>query len=231
MAAAYARYAIDTPIVPLRSPMSRKNVLLVYAHPESRSLNGAIKDLTISTLKAAGHDVVVSDLYAMHWKAVADAGDFTDEAAGDRFYYARSSARGYKAGTQTKDIEIEQKKLVAADGVILQFPLWWFSMPAILKGWIDRVFAYGLAYGIGYEGGRYGTRYGEGSFVGKRALICITAGGQASHFSDRGVNGAIDRDQRIRPITQLVAQKDIRGHQARVVHLERRRRNFFACFI
>jgi NAD(P)H dehydrogenase (quinone) len=172
--------------------MPSKNILLVLAHSEPRSLNGALKDLAITTLTAAGHTVTVSDLYAMKWKAVADAGDFTDEPAGDRFYYARSSARGYKGGTQTADIVAEQKKLIAADAVILQFPLWWFSMPAIMKGWIDRVFAYGLAYGIGYEGGRYGTRYGEGSFVGKRALIVTTTGGQATHFTDRGVNGGIE---------------------------------------
>jgi len=62
-----------------------------------------------------------------------------------------------------------------ADAVILQFPLWWFGMPAILKGWIDRVFAYGLAYGFKGAGNRY--RYGDGGFKGKRALLCVTVGG------------------------------------------------------
>ncbi len=51
------------------------NVLIVYAHPEPRSLNGALKDFAVARLEAAGHAVQVSDLYAMGWKAVLDAGD------------------------------------------------------------------------------------------------------------------------------------------------------------
>ncbi|WP_304503179.1 NAD(P)H-dependent oxidoreductase [Alicyclobacillus sp. SO9] len=64
--------------------------------------------------------------------------------------------------------------MVAADALILQFPLWWFGMPAILKGWIDRVFAYGLAYGYRGEGNRY--RYGDGGLSGKRAILSVTVG-------------------------------------------------------
>ncbi len=54
----------------------------------------------------------------------------------------------FERGGKPRDIDAEQRKLVAADAVIFQFPLWWLGMPAILKGWIDRVFAYGLAYGF-----------------------------------------------------------------------------------
>ncbi|MBZ7490901.1 NAD(P)H-dependent oxidoreductase, partial [Klebsiella michiganensis] len=50
-------------------------ILLVYAHPEPRSLNGALKDFTVQHLQNAGHDVQVSDLYAMRWKAGLDADD------------------------------------------------------------------------------------------------------------------------------------------------------------
>jgi NAD(P)H dehydrogenase (quinone) len=66
-------------------------------------------------------------------------------------------------------------------------------MPAILKGWIDRVFSYGLAYGVGeHSDRRWGDRYGEGSFLGKRAMLVVTAGGWAEHYSARGVNGPIE---------------------------------------
>jgi NAD(P)H dehydrogenase (quinone) len=80
-----------------------------------------------------------------------------------------------------------------ADAVILQFPLWWFSMPAILKGWVERVFAYGFGYGVGeHSDQRWGDRYGEGTMVGKRAMLIVTAGGWESHYGPRGVNGPID---------------------------------------
>lgn len=49
---------------------------IVYAHPEPKSLNGSLKDLAVSTLESAGHEVRVSDLYAMNWKAVVDATDY-----------------------------------------------------------------------------------------------------------------------------------------------------------
>ncbi|CAG8998629.1 MAG: Glutathione-regulated potassium-efflux system ancillary protein KefF [Candidatus Celerinatantimonas neptuna] len=68
-----------------------------------------------------------------------------------------------------------------------------FSMPAILKGWIDRVYAYGFAYDVGeYTDKRWSDRYGEGIFAGKKAMLVVSTGGQASNFSPRGVHGPID---------------------------------------
>ncbi|WP_020177663.1 NAD(P)H-dependent oxidoreductase [Methylopila sp. M107] len=169
------------------------NVLIIYAHPEPQSLNGSLKVVALETLAGAGHDVRVSDLYAMRWKAVADAGDFPDRADPERLRYAGESRRAFLDGTQGADVVAEQEKLIWADAVIFQFPLWWFSAPAILKGWIERVYAYGFAYGVGrHEGERWGDRYGEGSLLGRRALLSITVGGRAPHYSDRGVNGALD---------------------------------------
>jgi len=55
----------------------------------------------------------------------------------------------FESGTQSADIAAEQAKLLWTDAVILQFPMWWFSMPAILSGWVEWVYAYGFAYGIG----------------------------------------------------------------------------------
>jgi NAD(P)H dehydrogenase (quinone) len=71
--------------------------------------------------------------------------------------------------------------------------MWWFGMPAILKGWVDRVFAYGFAYGVGAHGGeRWGDRYGEGTLSGRRAMLSVTIGGRAPHYGERGVNGRLD---------------------------------------
>lgn len=169
------------------------NVFVIHAHPEPRSLNGALTRLAVDHLTALGHTVQLSDLYAMRWKAVADANDFRDRETPDRLFYGRESKHAYFGGTQSADVAAEQQKLLWADAVILQFPLWWYSMPAILKGWFERVYAYGFAYGVGEHGGeRWGDRFGEGTLLGRRALVSTTVGGREPHYSRRGVNGALE---------------------------------------
>jgi len=169
------------------------NVLIVYAHPEPRSLNGSIKNFMIRRLEDAGHTVQVSDLYAMRWKPALDEQDNRSRTPGARFDPSVDSQQAYENGTQSLDIEQEQNKLLWADTVILQFPLWWYSMPAILKGWVDRVYAYGFAYGVGeHSDTHWGDRFGEGMLAGKRAMLVVTTGGWSSHYSPRGINGPID---------------------------------------
>lgn len=169
------------------------NVLLVYAHPEPRSLNGSLKDFSVKRLEDAGHVVQVSDLYAMKWKASLDAHDSARRQSDMPFDPSLDSKHAFENSLQTKDIALEQDKLVWADAVILQFPLWWFSMPAILKGWVERVYAYGFAYGVGeHSDARWGDRYGEGTMAGKRAMLVVTMGGWESHYGPRGINGPID---------------------------------------
>jgi NAD(P)H dehydrogenase (quinone) len=168
-------------------------VLLVFAHPEPRSLGGALRDVAIEELKAQGHEVQVSDLYADGWKSEIDRADFPALAPDARLKPAAASRDGFAAGTLTDDVKAEQEKLLWADVLILQFPLWWFSMPAILKGWVDRVYAYGFAYGVGeHSDKRWGDRYGEGVLAGKRAMLIVTAGGWKEHYAARGINGPIE---------------------------------------
>ncbi|AGB82396.1 putative NADPH-quinone reductase (modulator of drug activity B) [Serratia sp. FGI94] len=168
-------------------------ILLVYAHPEPHSLNGALKDFTVSHLREAGHQVQVSDLYAMRWKSVLDADDNLAAQTDAPFNPSLDSQRAFANGTQSQDIATEQEKLLWADVLILQFPLWWFSMPAIMKGWVDRVYANGFAYGVGeHSDARWGDRYGEGTLAGKRAMLIVTVGGWESHYAARGINGPIE---------------------------------------
>ncbi len=174
-------------------PTMGKNVLIVFAHPEPKSLNGSLKNVAVERLTANGHSVVVSDLYVMKFKAAADGEDFLARGNTDRLDYMGESRRAYESGTQAADVAGEQEKLKAADAVIFQFPMWWFSMPAILKGWVERVLAAGFAYGIGqYGGGRWGDRYGEGKLMGRRSMLSLTCGGPPWQFGQRGVNGALD---------------------------------------
>jgi NAD(P)H dehydrogenase (quinone) len=168
------------------------NVFIVHAHPEKRSLNGALTDFAVAALGELAHTVEISDLYAMGWRGEADGRDFPTRPADEVLRYAAASKQAFAAGTQADEIAEEQRKLLWADAVILQFPLWWFAMPAILKGWVDRVFACGFAYGVPRPGGRWGERYGAGKLAGKRALVSVTTGAPAPQYSTRGIHGAID---------------------------------------
>ncbi|GAA2575518.1 NAD(P)H-dependent oxidoreductase [Winogradskya consettensis] len=166
--------------------------LIVYAHPEPRSLNGSLKDLAVTTLEEAGHEVRVSDLYAMNWKAVVDAEDYGPYASSP-LRVAQDSGRAFDASALTPDVAAEQEKLLWSDTIIFQFPLWWYTMPAILKGWVDRVFTFHFAYGVGeHSDTKYGERFGEGTLAGRRALLSVTTGGPESHYAARGINGPID---------------------------------------
>ena len=163
------------------------NVLIVYAHPEPKSFNGAMRDLAVEALAAAGHAVAMSDLYAMGFNPVAGRDDITGEMTDpDFFSLATEQTAAYQAGRTAPDIAAEMEKLKRADLVIFQFPVWWFGMPAILKGWVDRVFAAG---GRIYGGGKW---YDRGVFAGKRAMCSVTIGGGEPMYSAHGINGPID---------------------------------------
>lgn len=174
-----------------------KKVLIVYAHPEPTSLTRQLVDVSVQTLQEQGHEVLHSDLYSMEWKAVFDEYDFPSRLNPQRLSFIVESGHSYSSGRQVPDIAFEQEKVLAADAVILQFPLWWYGMPAIMKGWIDRVWAYGLAYGYKNAGNKY--RFGDGAFKGKRAMLSVCVGGPAEDYSPRGICGPLE--QLLFPIT------------------------------
>ncbi|KAF4464141.1 NAD(P)H dehydrogenase (quinone) [Fusarium albosuccineum] len=168
-------------------------VFIVFAHPEPQSLNGSLLRTTVEELEAQGHEVKVSDLYAMQWKAQVDRADFPHFPAESRMRVAYASKDGYETKTLTDDVKAEQEKIVWADTIIFQFPIWWNTMPAILKGWFERVYALGFAYGIGEHSDKHwGDRYGEGIGLGKRSMLSLTIGGWPQHYSARGIGGPID---------------------------------------
>lgn len=175
----------------------RKKVLLVSAHPEPTSLTRQLAEQSAETLAASGCEVLHSDLYGMGWKAVFDGNDFPERLNPERLSLIDESGHAFARKSQTADVEEEQRKLGEADALILHFPLWWFGMPAILKGWIERVWAFGLAYG--FRGAGNAHRYGEGGFAGKRALLAVSVGGPAVDYSPRGINGPLD--QLLFPVT------------------------------
>jgi NAD(P)H dehydrogenase (quinone) len=150
-----------------------------------------MKDLAVVELQSVGHSVQVSDLYAMQWNPVASAADFGERANSEYLVYALEQRKGFESKTLAPDILTELDKLQWADLLIFNFPIYWFSMPAILKGWIDRVLISGLCYG----GMRF---YERGGLTGKKAMLAITVGGQPHMLVDGGIHG--DLNDMLRPI-------------------------------
>jgi NAD(P)H dehydrogenase (quinone) len=163
------------------------NILYVYAHPEPRSFNGALKDVAMVSLAENGHAVKVSNLYAIKWKAVLDAQDFRIRQNPYQFNPAIEQIHGVATRSLSPDIQDEIAKVAWADLLIFQFPVWWSSMPAILKGWFDRVFVQGFV--VDLEKGRV---YGEGLLKGKKAMIVATTGATQEMYSLTGIHGDIE---------------------------------------
>ena len=97
------------------------NVLIVYAHPEPRSLSGSLKDFAVNHLQQAGHQVQVSDLYAMQWKAQLDAADTLAPLVCAHYDATLDSRCAFDQQLQAADVAAEQEQLRWADTVI--FPL------------------------------------------------------------------------------------------------------------
>jgi len=160
------------------------NVFAVLAHPEHQSFNGAMFRITVETLSAAGHEVRTSDLHAMQFDPVSGRRNFITVKDPDYFKQQIEELHATEAYGFADDIESEIQKIEWCDLMIWQFPLWWFGLPGILKGWVDRVFAMGRTYG--------GDRiYGNGVFKGKRAMLSLTTGGPPPAYIKGGFNGDI----------------------------------------
>ena len=159
------------------------NILIVFAHPEPASFNAALKDVSVRELERMGHNVVVSDLYRMGWNPALGPSDFEGERAdADYLDLSREQEHAFATNGHSEDVKAEQAKVAAADVVLFHFPVWWFSMPAIVKGWVDRVFSRGFAYATG-------RKYETGHFKGKRAMLCITTGTAGTLYEPNGIDG------------------------------------------
>ena len=155
------------------------NVLIVHAHPEPQSFTAALRDQAVATFRDQGHPVQVSDLYAMGWNPVASADDFAQRENPEYLVYALEQRLGVKSGAIAADIQQELDKLL------------WFSAPAMLKGWIDRVLVSGVCYG----GKRF---YDQGGLAGKKALVTVTLGGREHMFGEGAIHGPLE--DMLRPI-------------------------------
>ncbi|GJH25247.1 NAD(P)H-dependent oxidoreductase [Caballeronia novacaledonica] len=159
-------------------------VHLVHAHPEPHSFCSAMAREAERVLKLRGHDVSFSDLYALNFDPVVRASEFTERANNDYLVYALEQRHALEHDALAPDVRREVEALLASDTLMLVFPLYWFSVPALIKGWIDRCFLSGAMYG--------GKRiYGRGGMVGKRAVIGVTLGGREHMFGAQGIHGEL----------------------------------------
>ncbi|HEY3360620.1 MAG TPA: NAD(P)H-dependent oxidoreductase [Methanosarcina sp.] len=172
-------------------------VLYVYAHPEPKSFNGALKDTALAALKEKGHEVKLSDLYAMNFNPVLSAGDFTERKKLDVFKPFFEAIQASKTGAFAFDIKDEMEKVKWADLLIFQFPIFFTFMPAIMKGWIDRV----LAPGFGFNPVT-NSAYDTGLFKGKSAMLVTTTGAPKEMYSEGGAHG--DLNKHLESITHCI---------------------------
>jgi NAD(P)H dehydrogenase (quinone) len=171
-------------------------VFVVLAHPEHQSFNGAMFRVAVDTL-GANHELKTSDLYAMQFDPASSRRNFITVKDPDHFKQQIEELHASESYGFAEEIEQEIQKLEWCDLMIWQFPLWWFGLPGMLKGWVDRVFATGRTYG--------GSRlYANGVFKGKRAMLSLTTGGPAAAYEKGGFNGDINAI--LRPVHRGILQ-------------------------
>ena len=137
--------------------------LIIYAHPSPASFNHAILETVSGELSKHKKDFTVRDLYKLNFNPVLTEEDFA----------------AIRNGKVKQDIMPEQDLIRAADTIILIFPIWWSSMPAMLKGYIDRVFTIKFAYDVTADGI-------AGLLQGKKVFLISTTGASKEDYDKVG---------------------------------------------
>lgn len=139
------------------------HTLAVFAHPRRDSFSGALLDRFLEGLHAEGHTTEVADLHREGFDPRFTAADFAQ----------------FSTGTMPEDVLREQARVERADALALVFPVWWWSFPAILKGWIDRVFSEGWAY-------RFTPGVSRGQLRDRPTLVLGVGGSRESTYRKYG---------------------------------------------
>lgn len=142
-----------------------KNALLVTAHPYTESFNFTLRTQAIELLSQFDWQVNISDLYQQGFNPILGPEDFPNISASVPLSLPKQQETAHQQALFSNDISYEQSKLLASNLLILQFPLWWGSYPAMLKGWIERVISRGYGYGS------------NNLLSGKKVLLSVTTGG------------------------------------------------------
>jgi NAD(P)H dehydrogenase (quinone) len=164
-----------------------RRILFVHAHPEQKSFNSSLSNAAADYFRSNGAEVRISDLYSMGFNPVGGKHDFLSLSNPDFFKYQLEQVNAFEKNLFAADVKSEMEKLLWCDTLIFTFPLWWFGLPAILKGWVDRVFAMGFCYGAGKG------VYDNGTFKDKTGFCIITTGGPEVAYGKTGKNGELDQ--------------------------------------
>ncbi len=146
-------------------------ILVVLAHPRRDSFNGAVAAALLDGLREAGHDPDMADLYAEGFRPALTEADMA----------------AFSSGSAPADVTGYQERVRRAEGLAFVFPIWWFSMPAAMKGFFDRVFFEGFAFRF-LPDGRV-----EGLLRHSRALVLNTAGASALQYEAFGFQKPLER--------------------------------------
>jgi NAD(P)H dehydrogenase (quinone) len=142
--------------------------LIIYVHPNSSSLNHFFKQTILESLEESGEETEVRDLNEINFSPVLSLEDMN----------------GQRMGKVAEDVKVEQDFITWADRIIFIYPIWWTGMPAIMKGYIDRVFSYGFAY-------RYDNGVQKGLLEGKKAIIVNSHGKSNAEYEASGMDKAL----------------------------------------
>ncbi|WP_433869125.1 NAD(P)H-dependent oxidoreductase [Saccharopolyspora sp. CA-218241] len=162
----------------------------VYTHPQRDSLNRHLLRAGTAALSER-YEVTVSDLYAEGFAPALGERDL-GSLSGSPGNLAELAGEAYARGEVESDVRREQERLAAAELLVLQFPLWWYGPPAMVKGWLDRVLQTGFAQGEFDETTGLPRRYGDGRLMGRKALVIVTAGDDQRTLGPRGVSGDLE---------------------------------------
>ena len=133
-------------------------ILVVFAHPLSDSFAATLRDTVVATLRSGGHKIDLCDLYGENFDPVLSA----QERASYETVPDNASA-----------VSEHVRRLRQAEGVVFVFPSWWYGMPAILKGYFDRVWLPGVAF-------RFGPKAIEPLLTNIRLFGVVTTSGAPS---------------------------------------------------
>ena len=157
---------------------------IVLAHPEPQSFNAHLARQACAALEAEGWRVSSTDLYASGFDPCEGPEHYRDRVDPARFDAQREQRHASDADTLPGFVVDELRRLDEADLLVLQYPMWWHMPPAILKGWFDRVFAYGGVYTAR-------RRFETGRFAAKQALLSVTVGTSRATYEHDGRSGDI----------------------------------------
>ena len=145
------------------------NHLIIYANHNDGSFNHAVLENITEKYRSLGHEVTVRNLYKLNWNPVLTSEDLA----------------ALHNGQVPSDIATEQKLVARADMLTVIYPVWWTGMPAILKGYFDRVFSFGFAYGFTENGL-------EGFLKGKKVLLLSSTGQPKEIYEASGMYKAMN---------------------------------------